>query len=84
MPVKTLNHIEYQAEGHYTSHSLDDIAELLGKHQIMKVYPKRFEQVESKVRDYPLLHASKGRVSNGSRVYLVTPKGCYEAWIGRG
>jgi hypothetical protein len=72
-------------EGYYKAKDLEDIAKILELDQVMKVHKCTIAEIPRKLQRFPDVTQTRyGFISNGAKIWIVSPDGCYSIWVGRG
>ena len=76
--------VYFQREGYFKADSLNDIAELLGDNQKMRVKRCSMEDIPRKLNTFPnVTTKNRGYIPDGSKVWIISQDGCYSIFVSK-
>jgi hypothetical protein len=71
-------------EGYFKANSLNEIAQLLGDNQKMRVKRCSMEDIPRKLNTFPnITTKNQGYIPNGTNIWIISQNGCYHIFISK-
>lgn len=71
-------------EGYFKANSLNEIAQLLGDNQEMRVKRCSMEDIPRKLNTFPnITTKNRGYIPNSSKCWIISQDGCYHIFVSK-
>ena len=76
--------VYFQLEGYLKANSLNEIAQLLGDKQKMRVKRCSMEDIPRKLNTFPnITTKNQGYIPNGTNIWIISQNGCYHIFVSK-
>ena len=84
--ISLANEVVYfsSQEGYFKANSLNEIAQLLGDNQKMRVKRCSMEDIPRKLNTFPnITTKNQGYIPDGSKIWIISQNGCYHIFVSK-
>jgi len=84
--ISLANEVVYfsSQEGYFKANSLNELAQLLGDEQKMRIKRCSMEDIPRKLNTFPnITTKNRGYIPDGSKIWIISQNGCYHIFVSK-